>query len=138
MNNKPRFFVGLGFGVVFVFLSALAGWIGFEVAQFQTSFWFGFGLIGDLAIIALGLFGTIQLASHGSSVWWKVGAYAVGAVTVLVAVGLVLGLVVVQFALQGAVFNGDNMWLGILSAFIIAACIASYPVYGMIAAKFTK
>jgi hypothetical protein len=138
MNNKPRLFIGLGFGVIVVFLSALAGWIGFEVAQFQTSFWFGFGLIGDLAIIGLGLFGTIQLASHGSTVWWKVGAYAVGAFTVLVAVGLVLVLVIIQFALKGAVFNGNNMGLGVISALIVAACIASIPVYGMIAAKLTK
>lgn len=138
MNNKSRSLVGLGFGVVFVFLSALAVWIGFGVAHFQTSFWFGFGLIGDLMIVGLGLFGTVQLASYGSSVWWKVGAYAIGTITVLVAIGLVLALVIVQFALKNAMFNAGNMGLGTLSAFIVAVCIASYPTYGFVAAKLTK
>jgi hypothetical protein len=142
MNNKPRFFIGIAFGLVFGFLFALAGWIGFSVG-FQTSFWFGFGLIGTLAIAGIGLIATVQLASHPStsiktSRRWKAWAFAVGAFTLLTVVGLVLLLVLMQFALVGAVFNGNNVWLGVISAFLVAISIASYPVFGLLAVRLSK
>jgi hypothetical protein len=47
-------------------------------------------------------------------------------------------MIIMQFALIGAVFNGNNVWLGVISAIIVAIGIASYPGFGLLAVHLNK